>query len=56
MFGPEGHPQHCCAWLGVASSFPSCASSTSPEEVGTPVCMTFLFLNLLDLFDVYMFC
>ncbi|CAA6671860.1 unnamed protein product [Spirodela intermedia] len=33
MFGPEGHPQHCCAWLGVASSFPNCASSTVPEEV-----------------------
>ncbi|KAL3577565.1 hypothetical protein D5086_019069 [Populus alba] len=22
MFGPEGRPHHCCAWLGVASSFP----------------------------------
>ncbi|CAH9076240.1 unnamed protein product [Cuscuta epithymum] len=33
MFGPEGRPQHCCAWLGVASSFPECASSIIPEEV-----------------------
>nr|CAD1842375.1 unnamed protein product [Ananas comosus var. bracteatus] len=33
MFGPEGHPQHCCAWLGVASSFPECASAIVPEEV-----------------------
>ncbi|GMH02666.1 hypothetical protein Nepgr_004505 [Nepenthes gracilis] len=33
MFGPEGRPQHCCAWLGVASSFPDCASHIVPEEV-----------------------
>ncbi|XP_042021312.1 protein NAP1-like isoform X1 [Salvia splendens] len=33
MFGPEGRPQHCCAWLGVASSFPECASPIVPEEV-----------------------
>ncbi|GAB2278303.1 histone chaperone [Dionaea muscipula] len=33
MFGPEGRPQHCCAWLGVASSFPDCASHVVPEEV-----------------------
>ncbi|KAA3466104.1 protein NAP1 [Gossypium australe] len=33
MFGPEGRPQHCCAWLGVASSFPECASPVVPEEV-----------------------
>ncbi|KAI5667543.1 hypothetical protein M9H77_17396 [Catharanthus roseus] len=34
MFGPEGRrPQHCCAWLGVASSFPECASVILPEEV-----------------------
>ncbi|VFQ97446.1 unnamed protein product [Cuscuta campestris] len=33
MFGPEGRPQHCCAWLGVASSFPECASSIIHEEV-----------------------
>ena len=33
MFGPEGRPQHCCAWLGVASSFPECASAIVPEEV-----------------------
>ncbi|KAL8508508.1 hypothetical protein ACS0TY_018943 [Phlomoides rotata] len=32
MFGPEGRPQHCCAWLGVASSFPECASPIVPEE------------------------
>ncbi|KAJ0982970.1 hypothetical protein J5N97_011225 [Dioscorea zingiberensis] len=33
MFGPEGRPQHCCAWLGVASSFPDCASTIVPEEL-----------------------
>ncbi|KAJ4975907.1 hypothetical protein NE237_001013 [Protea cynaroides] len=33
MFGPEGRPQHCCAWLGVASSFPECASTLVPEEL-----------------------
>ncbi|KAJ4982250.1 hypothetical protein NE237_033087 [Protea cynaroides] len=33
MFGPEGRPQHCCAWLGVASSFPECASTVVPEEL-----------------------
>lgn len=33
MFGPEGRPQHCCAWLGVASSFPECASPIVAEEV-----------------------
>ncbi|PKA52561.1 putative protein NAP1 [Apostasia shenzhenica] len=33
MFGPEGRPQHCCAWLGVASSFPECASAIIPEEL-----------------------
>ncbi|XP_068656377.1 probable protein NAP1 [Aristolochia californica] len=33
MFGPEGRPQHCCAWLGVASSFPECASPILPDEV-----------------------
>ncbi|XP_074583886.1 putative protein NAP1 isoform X1 [Curcuma longa] len=33
MFGPEGRPQHCCAWLGVASSFPQCASAILPDEV-----------------------
>ncbi|XP_058072082.1 protein NAP1 [Magnolia sinica] len=33
MFGPEGRPQHCCAWLGVASSFPECASIIVPEEL-----------------------
>ncbi|XP_065025885.1 probable protein NAP1 isoform X2 [Musa acuminata AAA Group] len=32
MFGPEGRPQHCCAWLGVASSFPECASAIVPDE------------------------
>ncbi|XP_039139762.1 probable protein NAP1 [Dioscorea cayenensis subsp. rotundata] len=32
MFGPEGRPQHCCAWLGVASSFPDCSSAIIPEE------------------------
>ncbi|KAJ0982859.1 hypothetical protein J5N97_011114 [Dioscorea zingiberensis] len=26
-------PQHCCAWLGVASSFPDCASTIVPEEI-----------------------
>ncbi|KAL4201241.1 hypothetical protein AMTRI_Chr02g257710 [Amborella trichopoda] len=33
MFGPEGRPQHCCAWLGVASSFPENACISLPEEV-----------------------
>jgi hypothetical protein len=33
MFGPEGRPQHCCAWRGVASSFPEFASPIVPEEV-----------------------
>ncbi|XP_073299631.1 protein NAP1 isoform X1 [Primulina huaijiensis] len=33
MFGPEGRPQHCCAWLGVASTFPECASAVIPEEL-----------------------
>ncbi|CAL9178150.1 unnamed protein product [Musa hybrid cultivar] len=33
MFGPEGRPQHCCAWLGVASSFPECASAIVPDEL-----------------------
>ncbi|CAK9187137.1 unnamed protein product [Ilex paraguariensis] len=33
MFGPEGRPQHCCSWLGVASSFPECASAIVPEEI-----------------------
>ncbi|CAI9760031.1 unnamed protein product [Fraxinus pennsylvanica] len=33
MFGLEGRPQHCCAWLGVASSFPECASSIVPEDI-----------------------
>ncbi|CAO2210203.1 unnamed protein product [Urochloa humidicola] len=33
MFGPEGRPQHCCAWLGSACSFPECASAIIPEEV-----------------------
>ncbi|AQL04214.1 Protein NAP1 [Zea mays] len=32
-FGPEGRPQHCCAWLGAACSFPECASAIIPEEV-----------------------
>ncbi|KAM3210383.1 hypothetical protein ACQJBY_064392 [Aegilops geniculata] len=32
MFGPEGRPQHCCAWLGAACSFPECASAIIPEE------------------------
>ncbi|CAJ2638791.1 unnamed protein product [Trifolium pratense] len=22
MIGPERRPQHCCEWLGIASSFP----------------------------------
>ncbi|KAK1303703.1 putative protein NAP1 [Acorus calamus] len=33
MFGPEGRPQHCCAWLGIASCFPECASTIVPDEV-----------------------
>lgn len=42
MFGPEGRPQHCCAWLGVASGFPECASPIVPEEV---------IDNMLELFS-----
>eukprot|EP00252_Welwitschia_mirabilis_P021329 TRINITY_DN5452_c0_g1_i3.p1 TRINITY_DN5452_c0_g1~~TRINITY_DN5452_c0_g1_i3.p1 ORF type:complete len:1244 (-),score=247.08 TRINITY_DN5452_c0_g1_i3:983-4714(-) len=33
MFGPEGRPQHCCAWLGVASSFTDNATVGVPDEV-----------------------
>jgi len=44
MFGPEGRPQHCCAWLGIASSFPECASPIVPEEVKTIPCQQF-YLN-----------
>lgn len=32
MFGPEGRPQHCCAWLGVASSFPANTNASTPDE------------------------
>eukprot|EP00250_Pteridium_aquilinum_P014737 c22167_g1_i1 orf=670-4797(-) len=32
MFGPEGRPQHCCAWLRIASSFLENAHSSVPEE------------------------
>lgn len=62
MFGPEGRPQHCCAWLGVASSFPECASAIVPEEVinfSFQVCVTsFLFvrensLSYLDSLNSY---
>jgi len=45
MFGPEGRPQHCCAWLGIASSFPECASPVVPEEVKTNPPQLFYTLN-----------
>uniref|UniRef100_A0A6N2KY24 Secreted protein n=1 Tax=Salix viminalis TaxID=40686 RepID=A0A6N2KY24_SALVM len=31
MFGPEGRPQHCCAWLGGASSFSNCSRRGDPS-------------------------
>lgn len=42
MFGPEGRPQHCCAWLGIASSFPECASPIVPEEVKQILASSFI--------------
>jgi hypothetical protein len=45
MFGPEGRPQHCCAWLGIASSFPECASPVVPEEVKTNPPQLFYTVN-----------
>ncbi|KAG0587429.1 hypothetical protein KC19_2G163800 [Ceratodon purpureus] len=33
MFGPEGRPQHCCAWLSLACSFPDNAHPNVPDEV-----------------------
>jgi len=45
MFGPEGRPQHCCAWLGIASSFPECASSIVPEEVKINPCQQFILVK-----------
>ncbi|KAJ7555822.1 hypothetical protein O6H91_05G056100 [Diphasiastrum complanatum] len=32
MFGPEGRPQNCCAWLSLASSFPDNAHYSVPDE------------------------
>jgi len=52
MFGPEGRPQHCCAWLGIASSFPECASPVVPEEVQTNPPQLFYTLNRLMLTKV----
>lgn len=57
MFGPEGRPQHCCAWLGIASSFPECASPIVPEEVINKLmslmlemlCLTSSFLQVQNL-------
>lgn len=49
MFGPEGRPQHCCAWLGIASSFPECASPVVPEEVKTNPPELFYIVNRLVL-------
>lgn len=53
MFGPEGRPQHCCAWLGVASSFPECASPIVPEEVKSfsppALNVSFMFIFLITL-------
>ncbi|CAM6099238.1 unnamed protein product [Calypogeia fissa] len=33
MFGPEGRPQHCCAWLGLANAFPENAHHSLPDEM-----------------------
>jgi hypothetical protein len=40
MFGPEGRPQHCCAWLGLACAFPDNAHPNVPDEVWScfPIC------------------
>ncbi|KAH7432487.1 hypothetical protein KP509_07G024700 [Ceratopteris richardii] len=35
MFGPEGRPQHCCAWLRIACSFMENMHLTVPEEEKT---------------------
>ncbi|KAI5070089.1 hypothetical protein GOP47_0014432 [Adiantum capillus-veneris] len=32
MFGPEGRPQHCCAWLRIAGSFVENVHAAVPEE------------------------
>eukprot|EP00249_Psilotum_nudum_P015741 c25499_g1_i2 orf=223-4398(+) len=32
MFGPEGRPQHCCAWLGLATDFSANATESMLEE------------------------
>jgi hypothetical protein len=47
MFGPEGRPQHCCAWLGAACSFPECASAIIPEEVSISTYYVTLFIIML---------
>lgn len=33
MFGPEGRPQHCCAWLSLACTFSDNAHPNVPDEV-----------------------
>jgi len=48
MFGPEGRPQHCCAWLGAACSFPECASAIIPEEVYIWIHYMIQFENYFD--------
>jgi hypothetical protein len=47
MFGPEGRPQHCCAWLGAACSFPECASAIIPEEVSFNYVTLFIIMMLI---------
>jgi hypothetical protein len=51
MFGPEGRPQHCCAWLGAACSFPECASAIIPEEVSISTHYVTLFIIMLLIHD-----
>ncbi|XP_024388834.1 probable protein NAP1 isoform X3 [Physcomitrium patens] len=35
MFGPEGRPQHCCAWLSLACTFSDNAHPNVPDELPT---------------------
>ena len=47
MFGPEGRPQHCCAWLGAACSFPECASAIIPEEASILTQCIIFFISMM---------
>jgi hypothetical protein len=42
MFGPEGRPQHCCAWLSLACNFPENAHPNVPDEVLITLCLVVL--------------